>query len=299
MTVNAQEEMQVGNHWLLKRDYAQAWRWYTEAERELPKAVPSEGERWLELWQLGQPQSLNFFQYYCLTKLGRHEEAKGKLSEFRRVYPPLPSDQNPQGLAKPGEFSVALWRDLYMAEVFLSLDAAEDGEAFFRASMGEAKEDSARLSSAVVLGQILLQQKKPGAYVDLATNTVAPLLLNVRKAGPSAKDRDSTRFEEGQVVLSLLPLCSPKFLEGVPARQVEALATQWQALRSAATREEERVEIDLVLRAIYQRLGRDKERQEADQRIKSKRELLPDIDPDADLCRLFTAELAKLRLLAR
>src|SRR5204862_532274 len=38
MTVNPQEKVQVGHYHLLKRDYAEAWRWYAEAEREAPPA---------------------------------------------------------------------------------------------------------------------------------------------------------------------------------------------------------------------------------------------------------------------
>src|SRR5262249_52313473 len=37
MTVNPNGKVQVGHYHLLKRDYAAAWRWYAEAEREMPK----------------------------------------------------------------------------------------------------------------------------------------------------------------------------------------------------------------------------------------------------------------------
>src|SRR5439155_12520866 len=40
MPVNAQEKVQVGHYYLLKRDYAQALRWYQDAERELPPPAP-------------------------------------------------------------------------------------------------------------------------------------------------------------------------------------------------------------------------------------------------------------------
>src|SRR5207237_4219873 len=36
MTVSPQEKVQVGHYHLLKRDYAEAWRWYEEAVREMP-----------------------------------------------------------------------------------------------------------------------------------------------------------------------------------------------------------------------------------------------------------------------
>ena len=75
-------------------------------------------------------------------------------------------------------------RDLYVAEVFLSLDAAQDGEAFFRNALRQADTDEARLSREIVLGQILLLQGKHQEYAKLATEAIAPLLTKVLKPTP-------------------------------------------------------------------------------------------------------------------
>src|SRR5262249_14108719 len=104
------------------------------------------------------PRDFRFFQYYCLTKLGREEEARAKLEQFRRLFLPRfaepadgPAPAGPvegktlerhlQDLLAPNSLIGALLQDLYGAEVFLSLDAAADGEAFFRTALGQADTD--------------------------------------------------------------------------------------------------------------------------------------------------------------
>src|SRR5260370_5035452 len=67
-------------------------------------------------------------------------------------------------------------RDRYAAEVFLSLGAVKDGEAFFRAALANATGDEERLSSALVLSQFLLVQQRHDEYAHLIADTVLPLL---------------------------------------------------------------------------------------------------------------------------
>src|SRR5262249_50403631 len=159
MAVNAHEKAQVGHHHLLKRDYARAWEWYEQARRvEAAQAKPA-----------AQPAAVadfSFFEFYCLSKLGRGAEAQAKLEQFRKGCRPVigalgrasPIQIAPAGrtveqwiadLSDPKTLSGQLLRDLYEAEVFLSLDAAPDGEAFFRRELAAAKSDEEKLSHAV------------------------------------------------------------------------------------------------------------------------------------------------------
>src|SRR6185369_7515919 len=64
MPISPGEKAQVGHYHLLKRDYAEAWRWYEQARKG-----DADGE------------DFSFFESYCLTKRGRHAEAKGKLEQ--------------------------------------------------------------------------------------------------------------------------------------------------------------------------------------------------------------------------
>jgi hypothetical protein len=290
MPVNAQEKLQVGHYYLLKRDYAQAWRWYQEAERELPPPAPVAVGDFMEYFRaLRGPRDFSFFQYYCLTRLGRPEEARARLDQFRRLFlprfaqpargqaPPAAAtlhgtalEQHLKELLDPGNLVAPLLQDLYAAEVFLSLDAAQDGETFFRTALHQADTDASRLSRAIVLGQILLLEKKHQEYADLATETITPLLTRMLKPGAAGRGGDFldlntlTEFLGG---LALLPLGAPEFLARLPDKQLQDMRPGWEKLQANAN-DVSRPLLDLVLHGLYQALGQEKERQEVAARLK-------------------------------
>jgi hypothetical protein len=290
MPVNAQEKVQVGHYYLLRRDYAQAWRWYQEAERELPLPAPVAVRDLMGYWHALQgPRDFSFFQYHCLTRLGRTKEAQAKLDHFRRHFLPrfaraaggeaAPNtvmvdgktlEQHLQELLDPGNLVAPLLQDLYAAEVFLSLDAAQDAEAFFRTTLGQADTDAARLSRAIVLGQILLLEKKHGEYAELATQTIGPLLTRVLKPRPDGGQSnflDLNSLSEFLGGLALLPLGVPEFLARLPDKQLQEMRPRWEKLHANAN-DASRPLLDLVLRGLYQALGREKERDAAAGRLK-------------------------------
>jgi hypothetical protein len=297
MAVDAHEQVQVGHYYLLKRDYAEAWRWYERAEKGQPPA-PTEPSAltMTNLQEFLGARDFSVFAYYCLEKLGRHEEAKARLARFRRTYLHLPEkDEDPWLNTKIGERSVGQWlrdalepekltgallRDLYVAEVFLSVDAAEDGERFFRQGLANAPTDTARLSRALVLAQFLLLEKKHAAYADLTTGTIVPLLFRAQEKLAHTKpgmeqpsilpmlDLTVAVYAGGAV---LLPLGTSEFLTGLPDQQLHALLTRWRAVRAEAQDDWSRIEADVVLHATYQRLGLEKERLEVAKRLEQER----------------------------
>jgi hypothetical protein len=306
MAVDANEKAQVGHYYLLKRDYAEAWRWYEQAERDAPPAKPDEAT--LDPAHLEEALGTRdpaFFEYYCLTKLGRDGEAREKLAQFRRTYLRLPDEgQEPllgvrvgdevgtwlQELVDPHKLTGALLRDLYMAEVFLSVDAAEDGEAFFRRELDTAPSDSARLGSALVLAQFLLLRNKHRAYAELATGTIAPLLFRAERGASFQMLRDLTALRSVQEFaaayaggFTLLPLFVPDFVAGLPDDQVRALAPRWEALRAAAHDDFSRLAADLVLDAVYRRLGLEEEQREVAGRLGAERAAARDVPWAQDL----------------
>src|SRR5262249_42904541 len=105
MAVNPQEKAQIGHYYLLKRDYQEAWRWYAEVERELPAATPAAPIVSLEnLRNDPGARDFSFFQYLCLTKLGRHDQARAKLEQFQQNFLPKVAETVP-GDQKPGQDS--------------------------------------------------------------------------------------------------------------------------------------------------------------------------------------------------
>ena len=293
MAVNPFEQMQVGHYYLSKREYLLAWRWYERAEAQWPAPAPISSSPWQimnSMRAFTEPQDYHFFQYYCLSKLGRTEEAQAKLVEFQKAFPPRieprKASSEPQWddslrellgkVLEPDGFFAPLLRDLYCAQVFLSLDAAEDSETFFRDSLKTAPNDAARLSHSIVLGQILLLEHKNQEYATLATETVAPLLLKAMKTPPGDAN-DATKYlqlSDGIVGgACLLPMCAPEFLAGLPKEQVAALLPRWEALRTEAPAKVGPNQIDVVqgiefvLYAVHKRLGKEQECKELAKRL--------------------------------
>jgi hypothetical protein len=273
--IDGREAAQVGHYHLLRREFAEAWRWYEQAERDQPRPDgPADGP------------GADFFRYYCLEKLGRTTEAGQRLRRFqdtflesyraaRKARGPAPSQQAALGAAdfEPTDEQLRHWQDLYAAEVFLSLDAVEDGAAFFRRALGEAQGDAERLSKALVLSQFLLLRKEYREYADLATDTVFPLLLRSWKPRPANAPAGALTPPYALLTygagLSLVPLYASEFLAGLPARQVAGLLPRWRKARALADDDAKRLGVDLFLAAAHRRLGHADEARAADHRVES------------------------------
>jgi hypothetical protein len=257
----ASDKALIGHYYLLRRDYAEAWRWYEQTDQEAPAHAPLDPKKTAKGLAVGSDPL--FFEYYCLTKLGRATEAAAKREQFdRTVFSPAAPDGKGPDLA---------WvRDLYVAESFLAVDAAEDGEAFFRDELRDAKADDARLSKALVLGQLLLLRGKQREYADLTADEVLPLLLRVVKQ----KDVEKVDWQDNVPTLlmtnravGLLPLCSGEFLKSLPEAQVRALAARWGELAKAADDGDKQLAVDLLLAAAHRRLDQADEAQAAEKRV--------------------------------
>jgi hypothetical protein len=296
MAVNPVEEMQIGHYEQMKHRYTEAWRRYEHAIAAQPDAGSTEtpaaksATEWLG--QLFSPRGIAVFQFHCLSKLGRLDEARKSLDAFRKSYPPqLPSLAAQSAEAsipgtlfpldqpwfrdamQPGGLCTRLLQDLYIAEVLLSLDSADDASDYFRrasaSSSGET--DITRLSAAVVLSQILLLKGKYDDYAELSTETLAPLLLKLRRSQPAQTNAgalDLTRHVPDVVGgLALLPLSCKTFLAGLSKGVLTSMAVRWEALGSNATDDLDRLAIDLVLEASYRQLDRPAERRRVLDRI--------------------------------
>jgi hypothetical protein len=284
MAVSADEKAQLGHYYLLKRDYAEAWRWYEQAARERGAAGPGSEEpsRPWGFVQMRPFRDVSLFEYYCLDKLGRKDDARARLADFRRkARQLLPSDEDLKtselGNANPALLAalqadvrslVPLARDFYTAEVFLSLDAAADGEAFLRKALSEAANDEDRLSAAIVLAQLLLLQGRTDDYVDVLSTKLAPVVAKAVRA--SAADE---RFPPIPIVLAWLttvPLGMDDVLAKASDRRVEAWLKACLDFRKQVADDGIRQVTDVMLEAAYKRLGRDKEREEVRQRLSSR-----------------------------
>jgi hypothetical protein len=249
-------------------------RWYEQAGKD-GAAKPDGRTAENVLQDFVEEESVLFLQSYCLFKLGRDDEAAAKRREWEQAsLAPLPGDLQKTLMAEThdqlrqvldaGGVDAHLFRDLVAAEAFLSVDAAEDGEAFFRDGLPDADSGEARVSKALVLGQMVLLRDKPSEYANLMTDTTAPLLLRLVPAEDDAKSRSALR---GAAAMALLPLFAPEFLDQLPDEQARWLESRWRALRDQADGDDKRLAVDLVLRAANHRVHQAQDEKEAADRV--------------------------------
>jgi hypothetical protein len=278
--INSHEKVQVGHYHLLRREYAAAWAWYQQAAAGGPDAQDHSAQQFVQRFVLGRDDL--FFRAYCLDKLGREPEARTLRRQFDESFlpelpaaprAPMPGQPAPFGGAdfQPTKEQLLHWRDLYLAEVFLSLDAVEDGERFLRDALRSARTDSERLSKALLLTQFLLLRGEHEEYAELATDTVLPLLLRTwkprsRSGPPLAQANRILAYSDG---LSLAPLFSTDFLAHLHEQHVRELVPRWEKLRGGVDDDVKQLGIDLFLEAAARRLGRNIEAQAAVQRIEA------------------------------
>jgi hypothetical protein len=204
-------------------------------------------------------------------------EAAARLDAFRRKAPALLPADDPRTTAQARadvRRLVPLARDLYAAEVFLSLDAAEDGEAFFRAALAEARTDDDRLSAAAVLSQFLLLRGRAEEYAALATETLAPLVLRSWWPQAAGAAGMSVRWAAqpppvAVASLALLPLGRPELLAKLPRERLDDLAARWADLRKKAPDDLFRLGADIVLHGLYRQLRRAEAADEVRDRIRA------------------------------
>ncbi len=112
----------------------------------------------------------------------------------------------------------------------------------------------------MVLSQVLLLEGRHDEYAELATETLAPLLLKRHRTmtGPSASDTIDLMRQVPDIAfgLALLPLSSRTFLAGLDAARLRAMVARWEGLRNQANDDASRLVVDLVLEASYRHLGR-------------------------------------------
>lgn len=269
MAVSAAEELQIGHYHLLKRDYARAWEWYERASKSLPPRKPP--QQIVEaLEQFGAPDRPDVFQYLCLKKLGRNAEARQKLAEFdarfstdllRKAGDPTQRQVMESLLSQFGSnvnLILHLVRDLYIAEVFLSVDAIDDALEFFSVAAEPVESPEQQLSRAFALSQLLLADDDQAKYLAHCTSELVPLILKQWRpaAGdPNAEAQNSALSFFGS--LALAPLFSTTFIATLEEADLAAGVDKWEVLRRQTGENRPLLAIDLFLQVAECRLGRD------------------------------------------
>ena len=245
---------------MLKRDHAGAWRWYAQARNKLPAARPP--QNWTEFTQhVGAPENSRVFEYLCLKQLGRDDEANAKWLEFEQnFFPPRATEQTDAAapdatdawlgaLGPQAELLKHLIHDLYVAEVFLSVDAVDDALTHFRPNLPPTASQNAEMTRAIVLGQLFLVASDHDGYLSHCTSVVAPLAIEMGTNAAKHPAENAHLVLQVAAGLCVAPLFRTDFLSGVSDAALQKNIPIWKDLRERLGDGLPAVAVDLVLRA--------------------------------------------------
>jgi hypothetical protein len=281
MAVNSHERSQVGHYYLMNRDFEEAWKWYEQAavDRQPIKALTM-----TELLEMAFQRSIHhdpyFFEYYCLWKLNKKEQAADRLAMFRKSM----SLDTESGLmfvdlqkidaderVKANEaiaFAVAFIRASYMTEVFLSLDAAADGIFIFNELAAGGESEDERFARLLCQSQLMLASGRNQEYAVLAREELSKRLDrldNLQKIGQELNLQDPInafanikQFITGMsTCLAILPMASDEFVALLSEEEVRDSIESWGERHDEAKSDEHRLAADMVLSALLRRVTQD------------------------------------------
>jgi Tol biopolymer transport system component/tetratricopeptide (TPR) repeat protein len=320
LAVNAHEKQQVGHYCMLKKDYHKAWQWYQEAQQirmaeQIKQAQSQEDENQSntnERQRFDFRNNVLFYEYLCLTKLGRFAEATTTLEKFQDAarfdFTIGQADEDATEVTNEIETNNKLraaWyspliRDFYIAEVFMSLDSAKDGAEFFEQAYRKADDDLQRVSSALMWSQLLLLSQNKTRYAKVATQELIPALIRAKLNVVNSQDESASKIigEALEVMggMALLPLFAPEFLATLPPTALPSLIKHGESLAQDSRDETARLAISLFLRAAYQTTGNNKQKAAVTDAISSnpasKRLLGEDFEDNLKLLISTTQQLA-------
>ncbi|HBJ36809.1 MAG TPA: hypothetical protein DDZ51_19045 [Planctomycetaceae bacterium] len=281
MAVNSHERSQVGHYYLMNRDFEEAWKWYEQAavDRQPIKALTM-----TQLLEMAFQRSIHhdpyFFEYYCLWKLNKKEQAADRLAMFRKsmsldtesglMFVDLQKiDANERVKANEAiAFAVAFIRASYMTEVFLSLDAAADGILTFNELAAGGESEDERFARLLCQSQLMLASGRNQEYAVLAREELSKRLDrldNLQKIGQELNLQDPInafanikQFITGMsTCLAILPMASDEFVALLSEEEVRDSIESWVERHDEAKSDEHRLAVDMVLRALLRRVTQD------------------------------------------
>ncbi len=191
MPINPIEEAQIGHYFLLHRKNETAAEWYVKS---MDRREPMEPIK-LSQWQLFQQQSIQlkdatFFEYICLSRLGKQTEAQERLAIFDANF--VLDEEDAVGVLNTNsqdEDDQERWAELvselsnsclpmlkaaYITEVYLSLNAADEGIGYF-AGINETNQSPwQRYANALCHAHLILATGDRQRYASFVLSDVMP-----------------------------------------------------------------------------------------------------------------------------
>ena len=281
MAVNSHERSQVGHYYLMNRDFEEAWKWYEQAAVD---RQPSEKLTMTALLEMAFQRSVHhdpyFFEFYCLWKLNKKDQAAERLAMFRKsmsldtesglMFVDLQKlDADERVKANEAAASAnAFMQASYMTEVFLSLDAAADGILIFNELAAGGESEDERFARILCQSQLMLASGRNQEYAVLAREELSKrldrvdnlqrILQEIDLQSPVNAFANIKQFITGMSTgLAVLPMASDEFVAMLSEEEVRDSIESWGERQVEANSDEHRLAVDLVLRALLRRVTQD------------------------------------------
>lgn len=233
MPVNSLEAEQVGHYYQIHGDHHEAWKWYTESDarraRELADEVDPPKSRRARMDRLVRQRDSAMFRYICRLRLGREDAAEHKaaydrftaeLINFGRAQREAWNPTNPQQLNQTEEVTATL-RELHLATAFLSVNALDEAEEYFRQQAENAKAPGDRMGARLTHLDLLLLQERRTEYAR-------KLLIDYADQLPAPTQGETGDLIQALTTLMYSPLMNDPFVEQLGDPTIKEMATKWR-----------------------------------------------------------------------
>lgn len=267
MAVNSHERSQVGHYYLMKRDFQEAWKWYEQAAADRPPSPKMTVTAVLEMaFQRRIHHDPYFFEFYCLWKLNKKDQAADRLASFRDS---MSLDIDVEERIKLDEavaFANAFLQASYMTEILLSLDAAADGIVIFNELAAGGESEDERFARIICQSQLMLASGRYQDYAILAREELSKrfdqldnLEMNLQAinlSDPANAFVDVKKVITGiSICLAMLPMASGEFVALLSEEEVRDSIDSWANLHNSAKSDEHRMAIDMLLQTLLRRVA--------------------------------------------
>lgn len=267
MPINPTEEAQVGHYYLLQHEQAQAWKWYEKSIGDRPPMPPIKLSS-LQLLgnQMQMIQDSTFFEFICLRRLGKHEAATERLTRFHKhfvldhddlVQFASPASAGDAASAAQEEAAgkltsrisksaLAVLKASFITEVYLSLDAAEEGVEFFTDQAKASLTPWEALANRLCLSHLILASGQADAYAEFVLTQLVPAYDAVNQPGnrPTSLNSSSLAdtwpsleqaFARTATASAMLPLLSEELTARLAPENHGQLVARLEALVAGST----------------------------------------------------------------
>lgn len=197
--------------------------------------------------------------------------------------------------AMSSEGSGIALRDLYLAQVLLSVGGVQDAIAFFETPSSPSESQAGELSRHIMVAQLHLVNGDKVAYARYCAEHLIPQVLQLSDESVltphsvfgRAVANDSPDLLVTHGAMTILPTWSTEFLGWIPDDTLRDLTATWEEIEIDSSKSTQQLWVDLFLRVAYARQNRMEDLAEVERRISEAGLAVETIESGIDEARQF------------